>query len=326
MEAAERTVFAASEWRDGMRAYRTYQVDAFTKVKLLGNPAGVVTNADGLTETEMRQIARELNNSETAFILSPTDDTHDVWVRFFTPTGEVPICGHATVAAHYVRALEKRLDTARVLQKTGAGVLPVDIVKDGDDIRIVMTQGKVEFGNRLTGETLAALLRALGVTQEDVRPDCPVQIISTGHSKVMVGIRDIMVGFQDNGLLNRLKPDMGQLVKVSETTGCNGFFVFTLHPGEAVATRGRMFAPAIGIPEDPVTGNANGPLGAYLARYGLLPVTNGELVYTAAQGEAIRRPGTMEVRVRAVNGEPVEVKIVGNATIAFATTLLLDER
>ncbi len=302
-----------------MRAYRTYQVDAFTKEKLLGNPAGVVTNADGLSETEMRQIARELNNSETAFILSPSDNTHDVWVRFFTPTGEVPICGHATVAAHYVRALEKRLGNVRVLQKTGAGVLPVDVVKDGDDIRVVMTQGKVEFGNTLSGETLAALFGALGVTPEDVRPDCPVQIVSTGHSKVMVGLRD-------NGLLNRLTPDMGLLTKISGSIGCNGFYTFTLHPGEPVAVHGRMFAPAIGIPEDPVTGNANGPLGAYLARYGLLPVTDGGLVFTAAQGEAIRRPGTMEVYVKVENGEPAEVRIAGNATIAFATTLLLDER
>ena len=77
------------------KQYRIYQIDAFTKEKLKGNPAGVVTNADGLSEQQMQEIAREFNNSETAFILSPEDDSYDVRVRFFTPTSEVPICGHA---------------------------------------------------------------------------------------------------------------------------------------------------------------------------------------------------------------------------------------
>lgn len=302
-----------------MRAYRTYQVDAFTKERLQGNPAGVITNAEGLTDEEMQMIAREMNNSETAFVFTSSEPTHDVWVRFFTPQNEVPICGHATVAAHYVRALEKRLGDVRVLQKTGAGILPVDVIRSENDYQIVMTQGKVSFGDTIAGDTLAALQKALGLGAGDLRPDCPVQIVSTGHSKVMIGIRE-------RALLDRLHPDMGALVKISEIIHCNGFYVFTLHPGEAEAVHGRMFAPAIGIPEDPVTGNANGPLGAYLAKLNLLPVANGELSFTAVQGEAIRRRGTMEVHVNVEGIEPVEVRIVGNATIAFATTLLLDER
>lgn len=86
--------------------YRLYQVDSFTKEKFCGNPAGVVANADGLTEVEMQNIAREMNNSETAFIFLAQDSSHDVRVRFFTPSCEVPICGHATIAAHYVRVVE----------------------------------------------------------------------------------------------------------------------------------------------------------------------------------------------------------------------------
>ena len=113
------------------KQYRIYQIDAFTKDKLKGNPAGVVTNADGLSEQQMQEIAREFNNSETAFILSPEDDSYDVRVRFFTPTSEVPICGHATIAAHYARALENHFEnTTRVLQKTNAGILPVDIIRE----------------------------------------------------------------------------------------------------------------------------------------------------------------------------------------------------
>ena len=128
-----------------MKTYKIYQVDAFTKTQLRGNPAGVVTNADGLTEKQMQEIARELNNSETAFILSPQSSDHDVWVRFFTPTVEVPSCGHATISAHYARAVEMNLPTCTVVQKIGAGILPVDIKRTNEDYKIVMTQGKIEF-------------------------------------------------------------------------------------------------------------------------------------------------------------------------------------
>jgi PhzF family phenazine biosynthesis protein len=105
-----------------MSRYRLYQVDAFTTERFQGNPAGVVPNADGLTAAEMQVIARELNNSETAFIHPPDAPDHDVLVRFFTPTTEVPSCGHATIAAHYVRAVENALPSCTVVQKIGAGI------------------------------------------------------------------------------------------------------------------------------------------------------------------------------------------------------------
>ena len=300
------------------KTIRVYQVDAFTKEKFLGNPAGVVPNADGLTQPEMQKVARELNNSETAFIFSPIDGSHDVWVRFFTPTREVPICGHATVSAHYVRAVEGNLPAGRVLQKTGAGILPVDILREDGEIRIVMTQGKIEIGEPLPEPIRRRIADTLGICAEDLRADCPVVIASTGHSKVMVGIRDI-------GHLHALRPDMSALSQLSGEIGCNGYYVFTLHPGETPLVHGRMFAPAIGIHEDPVTGNANGPLGAYLVRFGLAHAEGDELTYEAVQGEAIGRTGQMQVRVRVEQGEPVEVRITGDAVITFATTLELED-
>jgi len=300
------------------REYRIYQVDAFTRDKLSGNPAGVVPNADGLTESQMQKIARELNNSETAFIFAASDATHDVHVRFFTPTKEVPICGHATVAAHYVQAVENRLDAGRVLQKTGAGILPVDIVRADGDYRIIMTQGEISIGEPFGKPHIKRIAGALGIREEDFRSDCPVVIASTGHSKVMIGIRDI-------GLLHSLRPDMTELSRLSETIGCNGYYVFTLHPSEAPLVHGRMFAPAIGINEDPVTGNANGPLGAYLVRFGLARAENDLFTFEAVQGEAIGRTGRMQVSVRVAGGEPKEVQIAGNAVIAFSTTLELDD-
>lgn len=300
-----------------MRTYRLYQVDAFTRTKFAGNPAGVVPDADGLSDQEMQRIARELNNSETAFLLSPVDPTHDVWVRFFTPLREVPLCGHATIAAHTVRALELQLTSARVLQRTGAGVLPVQVTREGEDYRIAMTQGTVQFGNELQGSLLERLLCALALSAEDLRADCPVRIVSAGHSKVMVPLRD-------RNRLHALAPDLPALVRLSAEIGCNGYYPFTLHPGEEALVHGRMFAPAIGIAEDPVTGNANGPLGAYLVRYGLLTPQDGLATFTAIQGEAIGRTGQMEVCVRVEGGNPVEVSVTGYAVIVFSTTLTLE--
>jgi len=296
--------------------FRLYHVDAFTKERLLGNPAGVVPDADGLTDAQMQKIARELNNSETAFLLSPQDDSYDVQVRFFTPTREVPICGHATVAAHYVRAQENRLGAVRVLQKTGAGILPVDIVPENGDYRIVMTQGKPEVSAALPDDAQAELLTALGITEDDRLRQFPVAVASTGHSKVMIGIRDTAV-------LHGLQPDLQSLTALSQKIGCNGYYVFTVHPNETPMIHGRMFAPAIGISEDPVTGNANGPLGAYLVHYGLVRHNGSLFPFQAMQGEAIGRTGTMEVRVKIENDRPVEVQIIGNAVIAFSTELTL---
>ena len=299
------------------KQYRIYQIDAFTKEKLKVNPAGVVTNADGLSEQQMQEIAREFNNSETAFILSPEDDSYDVRVRFFTPTSEVPICGHATIAAHYARALENHFEnTTQVLQKTNAGILPVDIIREDDDYKIVMTQGKIEVGEALSTEVQQMLTTALGITQRDILERCPVAIASTGHSKVMIGIKD-------NYILHGLQPDMDSLIRLSRRIGCNGYYVFTMNQREDPMIHGRMFAPAIGIIEDPVTGNANGPLGAYLIHYDLVAHNNDLYTFHAVQGEAIGRPGRMEVQVKITDNQPIEVKIVGNAVVAFSAELEL---
>ncbi|HSG80864.1 MAG TPA: PhzF family isomerase [Gemmatimonadota bacterium] len=300
-----------------MRRYRIYQVDAFTTEKFRGNPAGVVPDADGLSEPEMRAIARELSNSETAFVLSPTSDDHEVWVRFFTPTTEVPSCGHATIAAHYVRALELCLPSCTVVQKIGAGILPVDVIKDAAGYRIVMTQGAIEFSDPLGASAVDEIITALGLESSALDERCPVQIVSTGHSKVMVGIRS-------RAVLDLLAPDLTRLAEISRRIGCNGYYVFTLEAAVAdVLAHGRMFAPAIGIPEDPVTGNANGPLGAYLARHGLATPRDGRLSFLARQGEAMGRPGTVEVEVDVEGGEPKIVRVAGRAVVVFESELEL---
>ncbi len=300
-----------------MKKYRIYQVDSFTKEKLTGNPAGVVTNADGLTEKQMQQIARELNNSETAFILTSDSPDYDIEVRFFTPKMEVPICGHATIAAHYVYAMEKGIKSGRIVQKTKAGILPVDIINNGDDNSMIMTQGTISISEPLADEYINEITTALGISTQDLEEKCPVCIASTGHSKVMVCIRS-------NQQLHSLSPDMAMLTNISKKINCNGYYVFTLNYGEDILVHGRMFAPAAGLNEDPVTGNANGPLGAYLVKYNIEQNENDDtFVFKAAQGEAIGRKGIIEVIVTKENSKPTLVQIKGDAVVVFNTEITL---
>lgn len=300
-----------------MTLYRLYQVDAFTKEKFKGNPAGVVSNADGLSDTDMQRIAREMNCSETAFIVSSKDpELYDFQVRYFTPTTEVPLCGHATIAAHYVLAKELELTEKKQFRtKTGVGILPIDILLEHGNYNVVMTQGSVVFGDVLNDKQQGDALTALGLSLEDIRSEYPIQIVSTGHSKILFCIKS-------REKLNRLQPDFKQLTLLSRELGSNGYFVFTLDtPFPDVLTCGRMFAPAIGINEDPVTGNAHGPLGVYLAHYNCLPVLNQVVTFKGMQGEAIGRTGFVTVTVHLENKTPTRVQISGDAVIVFQTEL-----
>jgi len=298
-----------------IRTFKIYQVDSFTKYKFKGNPAGVVLNADGLSDKEMISIARELNNSETAFLFSPDGPDHEVKVRFFTPKTEVPICGHATLAAHYVRAVKNNLNTVTVMQKTGIGVLPVDIIKENDDYFIMMTQGEVRFSEPFVAGLRNRIFNALGLKPDDMDHRCPLQMVSTGNPKVMVGIRSRKV-------LNSIAPDMQTLVEISKSINCSGYFLFTLDSGmEGILTHGRMFAPAAGINEDPVTGNAHAPLGAYLFRHRLVVPDGSKFSFKGEQGYSLGRSGIVEVMVTLDKGEPKEIKIGGKAVIVFETII-----
>ncbi len=296
-----------------MKKLITYQIDSFTKEKFKGNPAGVVLNADGLSDSQMQFIARELNNSETAFLFSSNNSSYDGAIRYFTPKNEVPTCGHATIAAMYAKALEDNLDSCVLRYKTQIGILPFEIIKENGDYQVVMTQGKFELGPTLDSETTQKLMTALGLEKSDLDNQCPVQIASTGHSKVMIGIKS-------RKKLNDLSPNFHDLSILSKLIHCNGYFVFTFDSdNENILTYGRMFAPAIGIPEDPVTGNANGPLGGYLIQNEIVDFKDNIFEFNGRQGEQIDRLGVVKVRVKVENSKPSVIQIKGDATVIFKT-------
>ncbi|MDL1968760.1 MAG: PhzF family isomerase [Deltaproteobacteria bacterium] len=300
-----------------MKKLIVYQIDSFTKEKFKGNPAGVIVNADGLNEKQMQLIARELNNSETAFLFSPDNNDCDGVIRYFTPKTEVPTCGHATIAAMYAKALEDNLNSCILKIKTQIGILPFEIIKEADDYKVIMTQGAIKIGNPFDKQISDKLIYYLGLKNEDLDPRCPLQIASTGHSKVMIGIKN-------RDKLNNLMPSLNELSELSKQIKCNGYFVFTFDSKEKdILTYGRMFAPAIGIDEDPVTGNANGPLGAYLISNRIVNPNSGIFEFKGKQGEAIDRLGIVEVKVKIKDGMPFLVQIKGEAVVIFKTRITI---
>lgn len=299
------------------RSVTVYQVNAFTRARFTGNPAGVVLDASGLSDREMQAIAFELGNSETAFLLPPTGADHDVRIRYFTPKTEVPLCGHATIAAHYTRAVEGRLSPGVVVQRGLAGDLPVVIAERDGDYRVTLTLTPATFESPLSPAEADALLEALGIGRDALLSGAPVQVVAAGHGKVIVGLasREDLFG---------LAPDMAALTRLSRRIGCNGYHVFTLDTGDAsVLTSCRMFAPAIGVPEDPVTGNGNGPLGAYLVKHRLVEHNGRSLQFRSAQGASVGRPGFVTVTVSIENDEPSRVTIGDEAVIVFKAELYL---
>ena len=298
-----------------MKTLIVYQIDSFTKEKFKGNPAGVIINADGLSQEQMQQIARELNNSETAFLFQADNSEYDGEIRYFTPQMEVPLCGHATIATMYALALEKNLGSCILNIKTQIGILPFEIIKEDNDYQILMTQGEFQLSPTLHAEEINALTDALGIKDADLDKRCPIQIASTGHSKVMIGIKS-------KATLDALEPDVSKLNILSKRISCNGYFVFTFDSNsKEILTYGRMFAPAIGINEDPVTGNANGPLGGYLVKNKIVNITENSFAFSSRQGEKMGRLGAIDVKVNIKNHHPTLIKIKGEAVVVFKTEI-----
>ena len=178
-----------------------------------------------------------------------------------------------------------------------------------------MTQGDIEFEPPFGLDTVSIILDAMGLKREELDEKCPVQVVSTGHSKVLIAIRS-------RRKLNRLAPDFNALIRTSQSIGCNGYFIYTFDSGRPdCLTSARMFAPAIGINEDPVTGNGNGPLGAYLIEHNLVEHDGRQFSFNGLQGEAIGRDGIVKVEVTIENNKPVRTRVGGQAVVVFKTKL-----
>jgi len=296
------------------RKVQVYQVDAFTREPFTGNPTGVVLNADALSEAQMLAIARELNNAETAFILAPDADDHTVRARFFTPRSEAGFVGHATIAAQYV--LSRRHDSPRwQRQKSKAGIVDIEVRGSNEERRIAIRRSPPPIGRELNDRERLAVLDALALASESLDTRIPPRIVGAAGTRLLIGVR----GPEP---LKQLKPDLARLTTLSAQIGAGGYFVFTLVSNASDHfTEARMFCPALGIAEDPVSGNAHGLLGAYLAWLGLL-ARNGERArFSGVQGYSLHRPGRVEVELEFAGGELAGVWISGQAVSIFQTEI-----
>lgn len=301
------------------RSVRVFQVDAFTHQRFAGNPAGVVLDAESLSEEEMRTIARELNNGDTAFALPPSSPDHDIAVRFFTPRAEAGFVGHATIALHAVRhALG--LPTAR-RQKQKTGLMNIDCHTDDGVTRVHIQQPAPRLRGPLAGESLAAVLSGLNLTPDQLDPRCPPTLAGEGSTRALLALRDAAT-------LAAIQPDLARLATLSPQVDAQGYLIYTLDSRIAgCLTEARMFCPAIGINEDPVSGNAHGMLGALLHSAGLLgtPAADGRLHFIGAQGHHMQRPGQVHIAVEpgSASGITEGVTISGEAVIVFETRINL---
>ena len=289
---------------------RVFQVDAFTSRRFCGNPAGVVLDADDLSEQDMRALARELNNGDTAFLLRPDAADHDLRVRFFSPRSEAAFVGHATLAAHAVLASLQLGPRPR--QKQKSGLVEVDTLANAPP-RIAIRQPPPRLGRVLEPQELDAVLKALALDRADLDPRCPPMIAGQASPRLLLGVLEAAV-------LARVQVDLARLSALSAHIGAPGYFLFTLRPSQAgLFSEARMFCPALGIDEDPVSGNAHALLGAYVLHHELL--APGTLEFTGAQGHHLGRPGRVTVSLQLEQRVLRSVSIIGEAVVVFATTL-----
>jgi trans-2,3-dihydro-3-hydroxyanthranilate isomerase len=272
-------------------------IDVFAETPLEGNPLALVVGADGLDVTVMRSVAREFNQSETTFLLSPLEDRATWRLRSFTPSGaEVFGAGHNALGAWWWLATTDKLPLAagsgRFMQEIGERVLAVEVVgQDGRPGAVWMDQTSPVVGQKVLD--VAELATALGLDPNDLEADA--QVVSTGTPHLLVGVSARRV-------VDQARPDSVRLAAALAEVGAQGCYVYSLDGIEREsAAHARFFNPTVGIWEDPATGSAAGPLGTRLVARG---VVDDGATMIIEQGHAMRRPSRIHV---AVDGERVRV-------------------
>jgi trans-2,3-dihydro-3-hydroxyanthranilate isomerase len=305
-----------------VREYRFLQVDVFTDEAFGGNPLAVFPDAEGLASDEMQKLAREMNLSETTFVLPPEDATADFKVRIFTPAVEMPFAGHPVVGTHWVLAHLGRVDlkepATEVRFELGVGVLPAELeVAEGRVQRVMITGGQPTFLDVL--EDVSDLAEALGLPVEAIAETrLPVQVVSTGLPSLMVPVRSLAeVQALDGGRLN-----VAALARVCDPVATNNVLVFALETEDPGATvHARFFAPMLGVAEDPATGSANCTLGAYLVHHQAVPVKEGTNRFVSEQGAEMGRPSTLHILVDVSQGEIARVRVGGDVVLVLEGTV-----
>jgi trans-2,3-dihydro-3-hydroxyanthranilate isomerase len=308
-----------------MKKLRYHLVDVFTDRQFGGNPLAVFTDGAGLSGELMQLIAKEMNLSETTFVLPPADAANNFRVRIFTPAQELPMAGHPTVGTTFILARERMLESSgrenaagatTIRLEEGVGTIPVEIDwKDGAADFIEMSQPLPTFGARV--EDAAAVAGMISLDQSDIDDRFPVEIVSCGVPFLFVPLKSLDAARRARPRIDAIERALGAL--------SHEVFVFTTETEfDGSGVHSRMFAPGLGVTEDPATGGASGPLGCYLLRHGVVPVSGAELEITSEQGIEMGRPSFIRIRVAHEGGRITRVRVGGRCRFVGGGHLELD--
>jgi trans-2,3-dihydro-3-hydroxyanthranilate isomerase len=304
-----------------MSTRRFIQVDVFTGTPFSGNPLAVILDGHGLTGDQMQAIAREMNLSETTFVLPPTETSAHVKVRIFTPQIELPFAGHPVVGTSYVLVTEGLLprpaENFSIRLELRIGVLPVDIVcADGAVAQVIMTQPAPQFLAELPADDVGQLARGLGIEALDLlSTGLPTQLVSTGLPQLMVPVRSLAA-------MRAIRLELGVLHAICERYGTHSVYAFTCETVTASAhAHSRLFAPLAGVLEDPATGSASGALGAYLVHHRVFGGEAEVIQLENEQGYEMGRPSRILIEVSRDGGRITQVRVGGQVVKVMEGTI-----
>jgi trans-2,3-dihydro-3-hydroxyanthranilate isomerase len=296
-----------------VRSYRFLQFDVFTDRLFGGNQLAVFPNGRSLAPETMQAIAKEMNFSETTFVVPSEQAGTDFRLRVFTPGAELPMAGHPTIGSAFALARIGAIEPGRASCVFGLGVGPTPVTltwKDRDLSFAWMTQQLPQFSEPLINRAGAAA--SIGVPESAVGgTGLPVQVVSCGLPYVLVPLTTRRA--VDNAVVNRDALD--QLLHRAGVDA-NGVFLFSTERGPDKATAySRMFAPEVGVPEDSATGSASGPLGCYLVRHKVVPAARAGAMLSL-QGVKMGRPSLVHIAIGVEGGDIRSVQVGGEAVLA----------
>jgi trans-2,3-dihydro-3-hydroxyanthranilate isomerase len=277
---------------------RFHLVDVFAERRYTGNQLAVVESRGALSDDRMQQVAAEMDYSETTFIESFEERDGGYDVRIFTPRAEIPFAGHPTLGTAFV--LREQADTGdKITLNLGVGQVPVRVERDEDRETLWMTQQPAEFGESLARETLADVL---SLTLEDLDGEWPVQVVSTGLPTVVVPL-------VDRDALEQCEIDRRAYDALVGDRDAKNILVFCTEPRDDTNDLAvRVFAPGLGVPEDPATGSSNGCLAGYLDHYNYFG--GGDIDVRIEQGYEMGRPSLLHLRADATQTIEVGGRVV----------------
>ena len=294
------------------KGHRIHTVDVFAERSLAGNQLAVVLDAADLSGEDMQRIAREMNISETTFVMPADDPAHAARVRIFTPASELPFAGHPTVGTAWVLATEGLVPGGALdfVLEEGVGPVTVRGVKGPGGLTFWMRHPELSYGAVERRRVQAA--EAIGLTESDLAPDVPVQVATTGNPFLFFALRDVVA--VDEAVLDR-----ELLSEVLAGTRSFGAFIFAAVGGNRLYSR--MFS--LDIPEDPATGSGSGPLGAFAVKYGLVPRAP-KVTLVSEQGTKMGRQSFIHIALTYDGSDenPSQIEVGGAVRPVLTGTLL----